>query len=86
MIKRDKTALKRLRTICRAFPESTEKGKSRSAPDELVATTPERYFRPPYVGGRSWIGMRLDGRVDWDEGRRGLRGIVPAHCPEEARR
>ncbi len=26
-----------------------------------------RYFRPPYVGGRGWIGVRLDGRVDWGE-------------------
>lgn len=34
---------------------------------ELVATSPERYFRPPYVGSRGWVGMRLDKDVDWDE-------------------
>jgi hypothetical protein len=34
---------------------------------ELVATAPERFFRPPYVGGRGWVGIRLDGAVDWDE-------------------
>jgi hypothetical protein len=34
---------------------------------ELVAEAPDRFFRPPYVGGRGWIGVRLDGRVDWDE-------------------
>ena len=34
---------------------------------ELVRTEPERFFRPPYVGGRGWLGMRLDGLVDWDE-------------------
>jgi hypothetical protein len=28
---------------------------------------PARCFRPPYVGGRGWIGVRLDGVVDWDE-------------------
>jgi hypothetical protein len=35
--------------------------------EELVAVSPDRYFRPPYVGGRGWVGMRLDGEVDWDE-------------------
>jgi hypothetical protein len=37
------------------------------AQEELVATEPERFFRPPYVGGRGWVGLRLDGDVDWDE-------------------
>jgi hypothetical protein len=27
----------------------------------------DRYFRPPYVGGRGWLGVHLDGDVDWDE-------------------
>ena len=35
--------------------------------DELIAASPGRFFRPPYVGGRGWIGVRLDGDVDWDE-------------------
>lgn len=35
--------------------------------DEMVTTEPGRYFRPPYVGGRGWVGVRLDGDVDWDE-------------------
>ncbi len=35
---------------------------------ELVAADPQRFFVPPYVGGRGWIGVRLDvGDVDWDE-------------------
>ncbi len=34
---------------------------------ELVATEPDRFFRPPYVGGRGWLGVRLDGDLDWDE-------------------
>ena len=37
------------------------------AQEELIASDPERYFRPPYVGHRGWIGLRLDGDVDWDE-------------------
>ncbi len=34
---------------------------------ELIAEAPDRFFRPPYVGGRGWLGVRLDGRVDWAE-------------------
>jgi hypothetical protein len=37
------------------------------AQEALVATDPERYFRPPYVGGRGWLGVRLDLPVDWTE-------------------
>ncbi len=35
------------------------------AQEDLVASSPERFFRPPYVGSRGWVGVRLDGRVDW---------------------
>jgi hypothetical protein len=93
--------LRRLRVICLAFPEATER-PSHGAPswyvrdkkifvtlwadghhdhhfphlwcaappgvqDEVVQTEPDRFFRPPYVGGRGWIGVRLDGAVDWEE-------------------
>ena len=35
--------------------------------ERLVADEPARYFRPPYVGSRGWIGVYLDtGEVDWD--------------------
>ena len=34
---------------------------------ELVSTESERFFRPPYVGGRGWIGIRLDRDIDWNE-------------------
>ncbi len=37
------------------------------AQEELVATEADRFFRPPYVGGRGWIGLRLDGDIDEDE-------------------
>jgi hypothetical protein len=26
-----------------------------------------RFFRPPYVGGRGWIGVYLDREQDWDD-------------------
>jgi len=35
--------------------------------EDLVDTEPERFFRPPYVGGRGWIGVRLDVDLDWPE-------------------
>ena len=34
---------------------------------EALVGSSDRYFRPPYVGHRGWIGVRLDGDVDWDE-------------------
>ncbi len=37
------------------------------AQEELVDTEPQRFFRPPYVGGRGWLGVRLDRDVDWSE-------------------
>lgn len=33
----------------------------------LVETEPERFFRPPYVGHRGWIGVDLAVDPDWDE-------------------
>jgi len=34
----------------------------------LAAAEPERYFVPPYLGPRGWVGVRLDGkRVDWQD-------------------
>lgn len=93
------TDLERLRAICLALPETTERvshgeptwfvrdrkvfvmfadrhhddrvGFWCAAPpgeqDAAIAADPERYFRPPYVGGRGWLGVQLDGGVDWDE-------------------
>ena len=40
------------------------------AQEALVAADPERFFRPPYVGHRGWLGVWLDvpgAPVDWDE-------------------
>lgn len=33
----------------------------------LIETTPEIYFRPPYVGHLGWVGMRLDRNVNWSD-------------------
>lgn len=89
--------VERLRALCLALPEVTEKvshgeptwfvrrvfvsladhhhddrlafwcAAPPGAQEELVAAEPERFFRPPYVGGRGWLGVWLDVEVDWDE-------------------
>ena len=89
--------LARLRALCTALPEVTEKvshgeptwfvrrvfvtysdhhhddrlafwcAAPPGAQEALVAARPEQFFRPPYVGGRGWLGVWLDGDVDWDE-------------------
>ena len=89
--------MERLRAICLALPEATEKlshgeptwfvgGKVFAQLDDhhhgadhlavwlaaalgvqelVVKSDPSRFFRPPYVGHRGWIGVRIDGRPDW---------------------
>ncbi|HEU4369108.1 MAG TPA: MmcQ/YjbR family DNA-binding protein [Methylomirabilota bacterium] len=89
--------LDRLRAICLALPETTEKlawgeptwrvrGRLFAQLDDhhhgadhlavwlpaplgeqeaMIFTDPERFFRPPYVGQRGWVGMRIDRRPDW---------------------
>ena len=47
------------------------------AQDALIAADPGRCFRPPYVGHRGWVGVHLDGRVDWD--------LVAALCEDAYR-
>lgn len=91
--------IKRLREICLALPETTEKeawgectfrvgGKMFAMTDNdhhdsghvavwvkappmvqetLAGSDPVRFFRPPYVGHKGWLGVRLDVKVDWDE-------------------
>jgi predicted DNA-binding protein (MmcQ/YjbR family) len=34
---------------------------------ELIAENSQQYFRPPYVGHRGWIGVRIDREPDWAE-------------------
>ena len=35
--------------------------------ETLIESDPNRFFWPPYVGHRGWIGVYLDVTVDWDE-------------------
>ena len=38
----------------------------------LAGADPERFFVPPYVGHRGWLGVRLDRGLAWNE----LAGIL----------
>ncbi len=38
----------------------------------LVRAAPDRFFVPPYVGPSGWVGVWLDGAVDWED----LRELV----------
>jgi hypothetical protein len=53
------------------------------AQDAMVTTAPDRYFLPPYVRHRGWVGVRLDAEeIDWDETeavvREAYRTVAPA--------
>jgi hypothetical protein len=94
-----RTPLERLRAICLALPEATEKiawgeptwrvrGKLFAQLDDhhhgadhlavwlpaalgeqeaMIFTDPARFFRPPYVGQRGWVGVRIDRRPNWTQ-------------------
>ncbi len=55
----------------------------------LVDADPERFFRPPYVGHRGWLGLRLDRALDWDEvagiAEDAFAEVAPAKLVEAAR-
>lgn len=57
-----------------------------AAPDglqrTLVDADPERFFVPPYVGHRGWLGVRLDRGLDWNE----LAGVAEDAYAEVAPR
>lgn len=55
--------------------------------DELVESAPQRYFVPPYVGYRGWIGLRLDRDAHWREVEAVIedayRAVAPARLIDE---
>ena len=63
----------RVREKIFAMPRSSDRRVAlwcKAPPGEqaaLVAEDPARYFVPPYVGHRGWVGVWLDGAVDWRE-------------------
>jgi hypothetical protein len=53
--------------------------------DLLVRAAPERFFVPPYVGPSGWIGVYLDGAVDWGELAELLRDAYALTAPKRLR-
>jgi len=33
----------------------------------LIEADPARFYRPKYLGPSGWVGVRLEGKVDWGE-------------------
>jgi hypothetical protein len=50
---------------------------------ELVEQEPRRFFRPPYVGGRGWLGVRIDRDPDWNEVDRIVRDAYRLVAPKK---
>ena len=50
--------------------------------EELLETESERFFRPPYVGHRGWIGVRLDRDLSWKEVGEVIRDAYLAVAPK----
>jgi hypothetical protein len=50
----------------------------------LATGQPEFFFVPPYVGPSGWIGVCVDGQVDWDVVagllEEGYRSVAPARA------
>ena len=42
------------------------------AQEILINSDAGRFFKPPYMGAKGWVGVRLEGNVNWDE----VRGIL----------
>jgi hypothetical protein len=58
--------------MCSTYHHDDRRGFWCAAPpgaqEVLIAARPERFFRPPYVGGRGWLDVYLDVLpIDWDE-------------------
>ena len=51
----------------------------------MVRAAPGRFFVPPYVGPSGWIGVYLDGKVDWPELAELLKDAYVMTAPKKLR-
>ena len=51
----------------------------------MVHAAPERFFVPAYVGPSGWVGVWLDGTVDWPEVAELLRDAYRLTAPKRLR-
>jgi predicted DNA-binding protein (MmcQ/YjbR family) len=49
----------------------------------LVGADPERFFIPPYVGPKGWVGVRLDRNPDWKEVEKLVRRSYKLTAPKK---
>jgi predicted DNA-binding protein (MmcQ/YjbR family) len=33
----------------------------------LISSDSKRFFKPPYMGHKGWVGVRIDGKPDWEQ-------------------
>ena len=56
------------------------------AQEALIAADPDKFYRPKYLGPSGWVGVRLEGKVDWGEIRTllldGYRLVAPKRALE----
>ncbi|MGH7501489.1 MAG: MmcQ/YjbR family DNA-binding protein [Longimicrobiales bacterium] len=52
---------------------------------ECIRLAPERFFVPPYVGPSGWVGVWLDGKVDWRELNEMVRDAYSLVAPKRLR-
>ncbi|MCR9143430.1 MAG: MmcQ/YjbR family DNA-binding protein [bacterium] len=56
------------------------------AQEQMVESDPKRYFRPPYMGPKGWVGIRLDvGRVSWKKVREIIAAGYEMSAPKRAK-
>ena len=51
----------------------------------MVGAAPGRYFVPPYVGPSGWVGVWLDGAVDWADVEEIVRDAYRLIAPKRLR-
>jgi hypothetical protein len=51
----------------------------------MLRAAPDRFFVPPYVGPSGWVGIWLDGKVDWKELAELLRDAYRLVAPKRLR-
>jgi predicted DNA-binding protein (MmcQ/YjbR family) len=54
--------------FCMAAPDgSSATMKADPEEREALLADADRFYLPPYVGGKGWVGVYLDRQTDWDE-------------------
>jgi predicted DNA-binding protein (MmcQ/YjbR family) len=55
------------------------------AQEILINSDPKTFFKPPYMGHKGWVGVRLDTKPDWEEVSGILRDGYQMSLPQKSR-